>query len=335
MTHDQTELTRSPQLRVGFNGGRKRTFTMDTGSTGIVTSPDILTPPAGELPSGPGTLTYSSSGRVLSGQFYITEVQIGTGAASATAKVPVLLVEQETCLPNARNCRPVSPPTHLAMFGVGFGQEAAGQPYGGTNKNPFLNIVEISGRAVTPSPGYMLTAQGVTLGLSPVVEKGFRLVPLTWNKTSSDWDRAPLSVRASGPGFAGWTGAGTVLMDTGVGSMYLRPPLGETVPTIRLGSAVGPCIKYKPCPAPGVTIQVSIGKGEPLYSFTVGPDGVPVAGEKAAPQSVTVVHPNSTGAFVNTSFHFLNRFDYLYDFKSGAVGFRPRAPQSASLRPGR
>jgi hypothetical protein len=49
---------------------------MDTGSTGIVVSADKI-PRIDTLPSlGPGTLTYSSSGRVMMGQWVITPVTI-------------------------------------------------------------------------------------------------------------------------------------------------------------------------------------------------------------------------------------------------------------------
>jgi hypothetical protein len=32
--------------------------------------------------------------------------------------------------------------------------------------------------------------------------------------------------------------------------------------------------------------------------------------------------------FLNTSFHFLNGFDFLYDADGGYVGFRRHAPQT-------
>ncbi len=321
MQQGQTELTASPQLRVGFNGGSQITFTMDTGSTGIVVSPDNFTPPQGSTPIGTGTITYTSTGIVLTGNFYETEVQIGSGTATATAKVPVLQVLVKTCLEHARNCTPATPPTNVAMFGVGFGQEAAGQPDGTPDKNPFLNIFEMNGHRVNPAAGYVLTAKGVTLGISPKLARRFRKVPLTWNTTNKDWDRAPLTLKANG-----WTGTGTVLMDTGVGSMYLTPPVGDTVPTVANASATGPCIQYGPCAAQGVVITVTIGVTGATpgasYTFKVGPNGIPDTKQKAAPDWVTVDTGTTSSAFVNTTYHFLNRFDYLYDFTFGEVGFR-------------
>ena len=53
-----------------------------------------------------------------------------------------------------------------------------------------------------------------------------------------------------------------------------------------------------------------------LYSFTVGESGNPLA--PSALNLVSRVRP----PFVNTSVHFLNGFDYLYDADGGFVGFR-------------
>ena len=53
------------------------------------------------------------------------------------------------------------------------------------------------------------------------------------------------------------------------------------------------------------------------YSFTVGDTSDPVA-----PGSVTLSGIGTRATFVNTSFHLLNGFDYLYDADGGWVGFR-------------
>ncbi len=311
----QTQLTNSPQIAAGFNGAPAITFTMDTGSTGIVVSPDNFTPPAGAVPIGPGSKTYTSSGRTLSGDYYMTLVNIGSNAA--TARVPVLLVDAITCAVDARDCQPTNAPTGVAMFGVGFGQEQAGQPGATPDKNPFLNIIEINGRRATPSAGYEVTAEGVTLGLTPAIVRRFRPVRLTWDRAEHDWSRPPVTVQV-----AGWTASGTALTDTGVTNMYLQPPLGETVPTIPSGSAVGNCIQYAPCAAPGTVVRIWIGAGGAAYQFKIGPNGLPAPTQVAAPAWVTVVGPSSNQTFVNTTFHFFNKFDYIYDFTDGIVGFR-------------
>jgi hypothetical protein len=53
-----------------------------------------------------------------------------------------------------------------------------------------------------------------------------------------------------------------------------------------------------------------------LYTFTLGDDSNPLA-----PAYLTLVS-RTRASFVNTSLHFLNGFDYLYDADGGFVGFR-------------
>jgi hypothetical protein len=212
---DGGPLPTSPVIAAGFNGGAQIDFTMDTGSTGIVVTPDNFTPPAGQTPIGPGSITYTSSGIVLQGHYYTTQVNIGSGSHAATATVPVLLVDSVTCVANARDCTPNDHPTHTAMFGVGFGQEAAGQPFGTPDKNAFLNVTAIPGGGALPTRGYVVTPAGVFLGLTAADTQGFNLMTLSYDSTYSDWQRAGVSVTVGGS-----TGRGTVLNDTGVGYMY-------------------------------------------------------------------------------------------------------------------
>ena len=65
-----------------------------------------------------------------------------------------------------------------------------------------------------------------------------------------------------------------------------------------------------------------------LYSFTVGERGNPLA--PSALNLVSRVRP----PFVNTSVHFLNGFDYLYDADGGLVGFPLERPCRAGDREG-
>ncbi len=314
-------LTGSPQISAGFNGGPKMRFTMDTGSTGIVVSTDHFQPQAGQKPVGPGQMTYTSSGIVLKGNLFMTSVEIGAGPNTATAVVPVLQVTSMTCTTNARHCTPNPSPKGVAMFGVAFGQENAGQPNGTPDANPFLNIKQIGGKPALVSRGYIVTSAGATLGLTTANTQGFNRVQLTKDATVNDWTRAPVTVTAGGA-----TGTGTVLNDTGVASMYLTPAVGAKVPTIPAGQpAVPACAKDGPCAAPGAVIKVAI--GDPAapaasYSFTVGANGGPDPASPASPSWVTVLTNKKGVSFVNTSYHFFNAFDYAYDYTNGAVGYR-------------
>ena len=69
---------------------------------------------------------------------------------------------------------------------------------------------------------------------------------------------------------------------------------------------------------PGDQVAVSVpdeNGAHALYSFGVG-DGSPVT-----PEKIHLRH-SPERVFLNTSFHFLNGFDFLYDADGGYVGFR-------------
>jgi hypothetical protein len=69
----------------------------------------------------------------------------------------------------------------------------------------------------------------------------------------------------------------------------------------------------------GTKIAISVpteASAQALYTFTLGAGGNPLAPDGL--HLVSLVRP----PFVNTSVHFLNGFDYLYDADGGFVGFR-------------
>src|SRR5689334_21298017 len=73
------QLEHVPEVWLKFPGSEARRFGMDTGSVGIVVSAEHYIPAAGDVDGGPGQLTYSSSGRVLHGTHWTTDVQIMSG----------------------------------------------------------------------------------------------------------------------------------------------------------------------------------------------------------------------------------------------------------------
>src|SRR5262249_12972931 len=105
------DIMRVPRLRISF-GARSYDVVMDTGSTGVVASADKI-PNVERLQSlGPGQLTYSSSGRVMIGQWVVTPMTIAgaNGARVTTAPIPVLAVTRIECMPQARRCTPNDAP---------------------------------------------------------------------------------------------------------------------------------------------------------------------------------------------------------------------------------
>ena len=118
-------LENPPHLELSF-GGRRLRAVMDTGSTGIVVSASAI-PNIDRLPNrGPGTLTYTSSGRIERGDWVVVRATIAgaNGASVTTLPIPVLAVRSVDCLDNARNCTVREDPRHVAMIGVGFGAGA-------------------------------------------------------------------------------------------------------------------------------------------------------------------------------------------------------------------
>ncbi|WP_454916155.1 hypothetical protein [Xanthobacter sediminis] len=311
---DGRPLLRAPQLAISI-GGPWRRAVMDTGSTGIVISASAI-PNIEALPDlGPGTLTYSSSGRVMVGRYVQTPVTVSgaNGATVTTRPLPVLAVTRIDCLKTARNCRPNLSPGRVAMLGVGFAREKDHQSAGTPRKNPFLDL---SGMGTPGAPGalgrgYIVTRTGVQVGLAAGDAEGFARVALAPSDIPGEWQATPACYALNGrtP-----PACGTLLVDTGVFRSFL------TVPEAQLDGLLAP--DGRPMLADGTRLDVLPGPGatEPRYGYTVGDRADPVA-----PAEVIVVRRPGQPAFLNTSVRVLNGFDYLYDADRGAVGFRPLA----------
>ncbi|GGF87760.1 hypothetical protein GCM10007301_54600 [Azorhizobium oxalatiphilum] len=308
--------TRPPSLSVRFPGGREYRATLDTGSTGVVVSATSI-PDFAQLPQiGPGTLTYSSSGRIEKGVWVVTPLTIsGTGGARVTTRpMPVLAVTEIACLRTARNCQPRLNPKGIGMIGIGFARQQDAQSQGTPDHNPLLNVQGM-GTAEQPGSmrrGYVLSRTSVQVGLDAAGTKGFSYVKLEKSPTYPDWAAAPVCISVAGKTPPA---CGTMLMDTGVTTMFLRMPPeqleGQTTPNERGAPVLNT--------GTGIALEMP-GAAGVGYSFNVGDTANPVA-----PLSVILVRADrNPGAFVNTSVRFLNRFDYLYDADGGYVAFRPR-----------
>ncbi|TCT06206.1 hypothetical protein [Aquabacter spiritensis] len=304
-------ITRPPALSVSF-GGRVARAVMDTGSTGIVVSAKLIPNLAGLPKLGPGSLTYTSSGRIMQGDWVVTPVTIaGTNGASVTTRpLPVLAVRQVACLKTARNCRPRTDPTGIAMLGIGFARQGDRQAQSTPDRNPFLNLPDM-GTAEAPGAmrrGYVVSKSGVAIGLSAAAAKNFAFLKLARSTEFPDWAALPacLSLGARTP-----PACGTALVDTGVTVMYL------TLPDAQLQGQSAPGPDGKPTLAAGKRLDIAFGAAA-AYGFALGDGTDPVAPERV----ILVPRPDRT--FVNTGVRLLNRFDYLFDADGGYVGFRPR-----------
>lgn len=302
-------IEKAPTLHMSF-GGNRVLATMDTGSTGIVVSQEII-PNLDALPSqGPGRLTYTSSGKVMIGTWVVTPVVIsGAGEQQVTtAPLPVLAVSRMECLRQSRDCEPRDDPEHIVMMGVGFAREGARQGESTPDKNPFLHTEAMEDGSMRR--GYVVTSQGVQLGITPETAKGFGFVKLQPGSEAGDWASTPACVTLND----GRPQCGTALIDTGVSSMFLTLPPEAEQGSVELDGNEREL-------ADGTKLAVSFGEaGSGLgYAFSVNGDAA------SEPEKILVMNGENRPVFVNTSVRALNAFDYLFDAEGGYVGFRMKA----------
>jgi hypothetical protein len=301
-------MDRVPQVWLKLRGGAPHRFAMDTGSTGIAVAPEHFTPGPDDIAQGPGRLVYNSSGRILNGERYLTDVEIRRDEHTplAIARVQVLRVTHITCVERARDCRPERNPSGVAFMGIGFDRMGAQDTEPGVPRNPFVSLISLASGSPLSSvrPGYIVTREGVHLGMSGERTRGFAFIKLAASPASRpgapEWRAVPMAVSVDGVG-----ADGTILVDTGINYMFLSPPDGTR---LRRGMRA---------PA-GTRINVFLPdrRNPPSvhYGFTVG-----LVDNPMHPERVEVVHDR--GVFVNTGRMFLEGFDYLYDAAGGYVGF--------------
>jgi hypothetical protein len=333
-----SSLYSNPEIRVGFTSNYNSSFTvvMDTGSVGIIVGKNYFTDPGTSSPIfiGAGSETLTSSGIVYSGNWYTATVYLYNSAAVvAVSTVPVMAVNSVSCTKDARECN-ITDHTgaDVHYFGIGF-SGGAGLPQGTPEKNAFLNVTNVPGASAPPSPGYILSTQGVQIGLTSSNTQGFALIKLEplLAPNLSQWQRPPASPNvltdwqhARGTiSVNGVSSSGSVLFDTGVGTGFLTPPTGVTLSTGQ-GPYGAECNTAPPtCAVSGTTVQISFpDQANPVASFgyVVGANNGPQTGNPVSPLAVAVVRNSSP--FLNTAVHFLQAFDYLYDAANGFVGLR-------------
>jgi hypothetical protein len=298
-----------PQVWMKLPGSLPRRFGMDTGSTGLVVAAEHFTPGPGDVAGGPGRLIYNSSGRILSGERWTTNVEIlrNGEVPVATARVQVLRVIEITCLERARDCQPQRNPHGVAFMGIGFDRGSAqGTAEADAPRNPFVNLVALASGAPLASvrPGYVITRTAVHLGMTAELTRDMAFTQLArnpaWRPDAPAWSAATMTVSVDGV-----EGDGQILMDTGINYMFLSPPQGTRLQRgsrAPSGTQIGIFLPDRRHPQPA------------SYSFTVGERGNPMH-----PERIDVVH--DAGIFVNTGRMFLEGFNYLYDAAGGYVGY--------------
>ncbi|WP_424138068.1 autotransporter outer membrane beta-barrel domain-containing protein [Roseomonas chloroacetimidivorans] len=315
-----TDLAHLPQIRLQSNNSQTtHDFVMDTGSVGIIATPDNYRPSSGAVLLGSGSQYYSSSNYYYVGKRYLDRVTIldANNNPVAEALVPVLQVESKrTC--SGQHCTTDPLTTGVSMMGIGFGRSADSQP--APSFNPLLNLVSVAttpGAALQPLPsgwtmGYSVSRSGLTLGLSSESTAGAAFIKLLQDPahstaSHSEWQQVPAQISVNGV-----AGSGNVLVDTGITGLILRAPA-------QAGLVLDPSVTgNQPVPTGTSIILLFPSQTTPqLASYDI------LIGDPANPLNPhdPFIRGNDR-FFVNTGLHFLRGYDIFYDADNGYYGLR-------------
>jgi hypothetical protein len=311
---------------------------VDTGSTGTLIGAPIL-PNVSSTEGKPAHHFFTSSKILYVGRLVKLPMDfIGEAGSYATANLPVLIVDKSWRCPwyDPSKDRFECPPgpdgeraeerdtSQITYMGIGFGRNGPrdGMPYATPSVNPFLNIDSIDGEPISDEalrPGYIISTEGVQIGLTPKNTKAFafsNLEPgLNHSEDVRDWAMAKMSFSIDGEE----QNRGTLLVDTGIAQMYIRAEQGVSIPTVIVpnpnpdGHA-----KMVKRVKPGTNITIgfpSLDRPATSYSFVVG--------ESSAIQPTYVFpqlpeHP----PYVNTGRNLLFGYSIAFDAVEGRFGFR-------------
>ncbi len=299
-------------IPLSLNGGPITLFTMDTGSTGLVSSKNHF-PINGLTSLGPGQIVYTSSGDKLIGEYYLTKVNIYDSPTAdrarplTTATVVTLRVDRGECEFTDKGCHPVANPD-VAYMGIGFDRPLPGAQHGNTNTFTAIDA------PASYSPGYLITNSGVYLGLTNALTANYAFVKLMQKGVENgmpSWLGAPMTIAVGGA-----TGSGSILPDSGINYAFLTAPDGASIP--KMSSCPQPP-GGKDCAKDGVLVQVYLpGQTSPqiaAYSFTTGGSG-------NALQPNVVQMAEGPSVFLNSGREFYAGFNYFYDPVNGYVGYQ-------------
>jgi subtilase-type serine protease len=328
--------------------------TLDTGSRGMWVTADHFAanfPPSAQ--ATPGYIFYWSSGNQLLGNWTnlpvtFPDAQAFSGAPSpAVAMVPVLIANQFCALegnwPNGtRSVTTCSTPSSGSMMGIGFDRTGYGTcpeinpppprtdpftptctpglPVANQNYNPMLNLSAMqNGEMVS---GYILTPEGVVLGLTPADTAPVlpsppntyayqKLIPtgqVQIAPSPPDWQVATGSVILNGTAYP--TGEG--IFDIGIDDMLLTLPGFPTTGNLADSNQLEMALLGLPAGTVG-------------YSFTVG-DASNTLGPTSVQWSALQPGAFSEGqtlfTLVNTGRDVMNAFNVLYDASNGYLGLQ-------------
>jgi hypothetical protein len=305
-------------IQISIDGQNISDVPIDTGSTGLAVTADLIPNFDPSDPSNtPGYLYYSSSHRLWSGYWVPKLVTIyGAGNTYLTTSCPILVVTEQIICKNfcqaSGLCRDKNPTTSsgtLQYLGIGFGVDVFDNSQAKPDHNPLLNVQSINGEQINPAhfrTGYIFSKQGLQVGITASTSQDFQCTSLTPIRNQPfDYKRPPACAT-----LLGQTLCGEGLTDSGIPYMFLRLPKNiihlphETLPW-------------------NTPIEISFGtdKDNSIGSYHFNYDGHP-SDNSLAPANVTILRPTEGLFFVNTGRHFFRGFDVLFDAEGGNWGLR-------------
>jgi hypothetical protein len=319
---------------------------VDTGSTGTLIGAPIL-PNISSTEGTPAHHFFTSSKILYVGRLVELALDfVGEAGSYATANVPVMIVDKSWRCPWYDPSRdqfecPVGPDgeqaqerdtSQITYMGVGFGRNGPrdGMPYATPGINPFLNIDAIDGEPIpkgTLRPGYIVSTEGIQIGLTPKNTRMFafsHLEPgLNHGEDARDWAMAKMCFSIDDEE----QNCGTLLVDTGIAQMYIRAEQGVSIPSVIIPNPnPNGHAKIVKRVKPGTNITIgfpSLDRPATSYSFIVG---------KNSPIEPTYVFPQlpEHPPFVNTGRNLLFGYSIAFDAVGGRFGFRPVGNHASS-----
>jgi hypothetical protein len=306
------------QAAIGASPGTFHQYTVDTGSLGVLVPQSQVpaaNPTPGETqiigPAGPGLKYYDSNGgHTFNGQYWLAPVTflLSDGKTTVTTHPIKVLV------------LPDSDP--LDYMGIGFDRNSTrrGDYFNSPADNAFLNVTDGNAHGSDVSAGYTITPSSIMLGVTSTL--GFHTTPLSPNQcVAGDYTGAAgcFSFPAQSVSFCG-----TMLMDTGIGDMYLNLRRDARP------AGLNQCTSGKNCVVPDLTVvQINSGKSTaapPIcYQFATNATNTPPITPEPSSVNWSTSASDPTMKFVNTGRHPLAWFTYLYDSACGQIGFQPNS----------
>jgi hypothetical protein len=299
------------KLGVSVADSKKIGVTIDTGSTSLLLSRDLIVKEKKDRFIGPGQAgseTLYPHDITLLGNYYLAPVTLWdatlTKRLGKTVPMEVFVVDK-SCVKDV-----CTESKTTAYLGVGFGRPSPA-PTNGFLKSPAENaFLQLSDVVVDQDmhPGFILSKDSLSIGLNRTNARGFSYAKLdAFAGRPGDWQGPKACVVFDG-GYSAphCGGAGTMLLDVGIPSMYVKPTVSPQPSTIAI---VAPDLQ-----------QRLLGYSFANPNLSPSPSPTP-----PAPTAVMFETPPPS-VYVNTGRYALAATDYLYDEACGRVGFRSPTP---------